>query len=368
MSYALTAYENIDALFPREHADALRAFVKSFGGNAGMVDTSYRSDSFDAIMNAFPTGGEFRRDAVDAYYVARQLEHIREGVDAAEFPALKSGLLVPMDTSPDEGATSYITRQSTQNGRARVTKGMGGIVPPVDVNVSEKAYGFFDIMLSYGYTLDEVRASKNAGKSLPTDRALRCREQIQREIDAIALMGHADVAMKGIFNQTTGAAGTAAVGTYAASNGGSGTAWNTKTPAQIMDDWHAAVSQVVTESNGIEVPNTTVLPLSVFEYVSRRQIGDGTIDTVLTAFKRNTAHIKTIEWSPYLEANVMPSIATTRMVNYDRNPLKVSMILPVPFEQLSPDVTSTETNVKCHAKTAGVIMHRPRSMVYTDSI
>lgn len=365
MTYALTSHANIDALFPREHGDALRAFVKAHGGS-NAVDTTYRSDAFDDLINAFPSGGEFRRDAVDAYYVARQLEFIKAGVDAMEFPAMKSQILVPQDTTPDEGAKFFIARQSQQTGRARVSVSMAGIVPDVDVAVTEKPYPILSVLLAYGYTLDEVRASLRERKSLPTDRAARCREQIMRELDAIALVGHTEGSLKGLFNQTTGAAGTQLVGAYTIPNGGSGTAWSTKTAAQILDDWHASVSQVVTETNEIEVPNTSVLPLSVFEYVSRRQIGDGTIDTILTAFRRNNAHIKLVESSPYLEANQATS--TTRMVNYDRNILKVSMILPIAFEQLSPDVSSTETKVKCHARTAGTIFHRPRSAVYADSI
>lgn len=358
--------DNIDALFPQEHADQLRAFTTEFTRNGQKRD--YRSDALDEILNSFPTGGEFRRDAVDAYYVARQLEFIRAGVQAADFPALKSSRLVPMDTSPDGGMEVYTARYSKQTGRARVSRSMAGPVPNVDVVVEEKMFYFQSILLAYSYTLGEVRASLATGRSLPTDRAMRCREQVQREVDQIALIGHLEGGLKGLLNQTTGAD---AVDTYSIPDGGSGTSWLLKTPAQVLEDWHKSVSQVITSTLGIEEPDTSVLPLSRFEHVSTKAIGDGTIDTILTAFKRNNAHIKTVESTPYLEAGtagVTAAAATTRMVHYQKSPLKVAMIIPIPFEQLSPDVTSTETVVKCHAKTAGVIVHRPRSMIYADSI
>lgn len=349
--------DNIDAVFPREHLDALRSFVKSWSPSA---KKEHRSDAFDDIFQAFAPGTEWtRHDAVDAYYLARQLEHIRAGVQAADFPALKSSILVPMDTTPDDGAENYVARYSEQVGRARVSKSMSGIIPNVDVSVGEKLFPILSILLKYSYTLQEVRASARERKSLPTDRAMRCREQIQREIDAIALVGHTEGGLKGLFN-------LASTNTYTITDGGGGKAWSTKTAAQVLDDWHGAVSKIVTDSLGIEVPNTSVLPLTVFEKVSTRAIGDGTIDTILTAFKRNNAHIKMVESSPYLEAGQATS--TTRMVNYERNPLKVSMILPVPFEQLAPDVTSTETEVKCHARTAGVIGHRVKSILFADEI
>lgn len=364
---ATSPSDNVNSLFPAEHADALRAFVADFTRNGQKRD--YRSDELDSLLKCFqPFSTWSRNDAVDAYYVARQLEFIRAGVQAASFPALKSSILVPMDTTPDNGKQVYTARTSKQTGRAKVTRGMGGTCPNVDVVIDEKMYYFVDIMLAYSYTLDEVRASASAGESLPTDRAMRCREQMGREVDAIALVGHTEGGLKGLFNQTTGAT---AVDTYTIPDGGSGTSWLTKTPAQILEDWHKSVSQIVTATLGIEEPNTTVLPLSRFEYVSTKAIGDGTIDTILTAFKRNNAHIKLVESTPYLEPSgtvAGAATTTTRMVHYERSPLKVSMIIPVVFEQLSPDVTSTETVVKTHAKTAGVIVHRPRSMLYADSI
>lgn len=356
--------QNINCLFPKEHLDALLAHTRD------LDNRDYRSDALDEILSVFPAGGEFRRDSTDAYYTARQLEHIRAGVMAAEFPMLKSGLLVPMDTTPDNGAETYTSQYSTQGGRARVSKDMRGIIPQVDVAMQTASYPILSILLAYGYTLQEIRAAMRERKSLATDRGLRCREQIRREIDAIALIGHTEGNLKGLFTLTTGAT---AVDTYTVPSGSGGSqSWLLKTPEEVITDWNKSVTQVVVATKEVEIPNTSVLPTSRHESVTTRRIGDGTSDTIATWFKRNNPHIKTVESSPYLEPN--GSVAsegattTTRMVNYERSPLKVSMILPVPFEQLSPDVTSTETNIVCHARTAGVIAHRPRSIIYADSI
>ncbi|MGN6103651.1 MAG: major capsid family protein [Kofleriaceae bacterium] len=346
---------NVTALFPKEHLDKLLAHARKLDPD----DHAYRSDSLDEILNAFPTGGEFKRDSNEAYYVARQLEHIRAGVQAAEFPPLKAAILVPFDTTPDEGAETYTATYSKQAGRVRVSKDMRGIIPPVDIAVDQKSYPILSVLLSYGYTLQEVRGAIRERKPLPTDRAMRCREQIEREIDQIGLIGHSETGLKGLFTLQ----GTA---TYATPVGAGGKPWLLKTPEEVLKDWNGAVSQVVVATKEIERPNTSVLPTSNYEHVTTKRIGDGTSDTIATYFRRNNPHIKTVESSPYLEAAPNGEWAGKRTVHYEKSPLKLSMQLPVPFEQLSPDVTSTETNVTCHARTAGVVVHRPQSIIYCD--
>lgn len=345
--------ENLNSLFPRDRLLAMLAHAKEMD-NA----RSYRSDGLDLILKAFPAGGEFRQDGAEAYYTARQLEHIRQGVIDAEFPPLKASLLVPFDTTPDDGAENYTVTYAARAGRARISKDMRGIIPQADLEVGQKTFPIYSILLAYGYTLQEVRAAIRERKPLKADRALRCRQQIMMEVDEIALIGNTDVSLKGLFTLT----GT---DTYATPAGASSSkSWLLKTPTEILADWNGSVSQVVVNTKEIEVPDTSVLPTSNHEDVTTRRVGDGTSDVIATYFKRNNPHITKVESSHRLESNT--AWTGKRMVNYKKDPLKVSMILPVPFEQLSPDVTSTETNIVCHARTAGVIADRPKSVIYTD--
>ncbi len=340
--------QNLNSIFPRARLDQMIAAALTG------EDQSYRSDGQSEILATFPTSGEFRRDGAESYYIARQLEHIRAGVIEASFPELKAGRLVPMDTTPDDGAEQYTVTYADQAGEVRVSKDMEGIIPNVDVKVSQVTYPILSLLLAYGYTLQEARAAMKARRPLPADRAMRCREQIERKVDAIALLGDAASGLKGLFNLT----GT---DTFTADG-----IWTGRTPVQILADMNGAVSQVVVNTLEIETPDTMVLPTSRFEYVSTTRVSDGTVDTILTYYRRNTPHIKQIESSHKLESN--SGWTGKRMLAYQKNPLKVAMILPTPFEQLMPDVTSTSTRTVCHARTAGVIAHRPKSVIYTDNI
>lgn len=353
--------ENLISLFPKSHLDALIAHAKAF-------DSNVRADAdggLPELLACFPQGignNTFHRDAAESIFVARQLEHIRQGVIDASFPALKAQMLIPFDTSVDEGAEQYTVTYSEQAGEVRVSKDMTGIIPNVDVKVGQTTYPIFSLLQAYGYSLQEARAAMKEHKPLAADRAMRCREQIQRKIDTIALMGESTAGLKGLFTLANTA-------TYATPADGTGAVkqWTMKTPTLILRDWNSAVSQVVVDTKEIEVPDTSVLPTSRFELVSTTRVGDGTSDTILTYFKRNNPHITEVHSSEKLELSA-GNWTGKRMVNYQKNPLKVAMILPVPFEQLTPDVTSTTTNTICHARTAGAVAHRPKSVIYADDI
>lgn len=347
--------DNLDHVFPADRHDAMLEIAgafdsRNFKAGAGPVPELLRH--FDA--------GEFHGDSAESYYTARMLEHIRAGVVEAQFPKLKASMLIPFDTSPDNGAESYTVEFETQVGEVRVSKDMRGIIPRVDLATSTSNYAIYSLLLSYGYTLQDVRAAMKAGKPLVARKAMLCREQIARKLDAIGFTGEAVTGLKGLLT-------LASTSTYTTPVGAKGSkSWTLKSPTEILIDMNGAPSKVTTDTLDIEEVNTMVLPLSAFENVSTVKVGDGTADTILTYFKRNNPHITQVETTHKSESN--SGWTGRRMVCFDKNPLKLAMVVPTQFEQLMPDVTSTETVTKCHMRTAGVIAFAPLSVIYGDEI
>lgn len=361
---------NLNSLFSQERLNAMTEAAKELRGGG----STQRNDSaaVSQILQLFQPGfGEssFHRDAAESYYVARQLEHLRPGIVEMALPPLEMDRLVPMDTTPGIGTEQYTVTFADQVGRSRVSKDMHGIIPHVDVSVSQTSFPMVSVLNSYEYTLNEARTAMQGGRALPADRAMRCREQIQRDLNEIALLGDKSTIAKGTgINGLYTLANTA---TYTIPTGTGGSkAWTSKNAREIIDDWNNAVSAMVVASLGAEIPDTTILPLARFELVTTKPVGDGTIDTVWTAFKRNNPHIKNIEYSVYLNEVDLSHGGWTgmRMMNYSRSALKLALVLPIPFEQLPPKVEPTTTMTVCHARTAGVVAMRPKSVSYADEI
>jgi len=351
--------ENLISIFPKARLDALLAHAR--GENPGVRLDGIEPELLSCFLSSGPANERFHRDAAESIYVARQLEHIRAGVIEMVFPAMKSSLLVPFDTTPDPGAEQYTSTYASQAGEVRVSKDMTGIIPNVDVSTSQSTIQIYSLLQAYNYSLQEARASMREHKPLAADKAMRCREQLHRRLDSIALLGDTATGMKGLFT-------LASTATYTTPAGAGGSKlWSAKTPTEILTDWNGSVSQVVVDTKGSEIPNTTALPTACFELVTTLRVGDGTSDTVATYFKRNNPHIKQVEWSQYLDSHAT-AWTGKRMVNYDKNPTKVACIVPVPFEALPPDVTSTNTSTICHIRTAGVVAHAPKSVIFSDEI
>lgn len=358
--------QNLDTLFPKARLDAMIAAARDARRN--WDDPSYTSGQAPELLRHFDSG-EFHRDAAESWYVARQLEHIRPGVDEAEFPELMISRLVPFDTNIDPGAESYTAQYETQVGRARLSRDMKGIVPRVDMSTGEDTYPFFSLMLAYGYSLQDVRAAMKAGKPLAARKALLCREQLERDHDEIGFLGSASLAAKG--STLKGLLTQSGTSTYTTPTGSTGfKSWLEKSPKEILADLNAIPSQVVTDTLRIERPDTLVLPNTRFEHIANLMVGDGTNDMVLTHYRRNQQHIKNIESSHWGEAANATAGGWTgcRAVAYEKNPSKIVMPVPVAFEQLMPDVTSTETVVSCHIRTGGVILFRKKAMIYADEV
>ena len=50
------------------------------------------------------------------------------------------------------------------------------------------------------------------------------------------------------------------------------------------------------------------------------------------------------------------------------DPMKLTLELPMPFEQFAPQQTGMEYQIPCHAKCGGVIVYYPASIAYGDGI
>lgn len=304
-------------------------------------------------------------DGAESAYLARQLEFMRPGVIEASFPKLMAANWIPYNTTPDSGSTQFTVVFEDQVGEVRLSQDMKGIIPRVDAKTSTASINIFSMLLSYGYSIQEARAAMKAGYPLQARRAMLCREQMERKLDDIAFVGDTGSGVKGLLNQTTGAT---AVDTYTvpATGQGGSKKWRDKAPDDVLLDLCAAPSQIVTGSLEIEQPDTWLLPLSTYESISQRRVGDGTNESILSYYLRTAAHAKRVVKTHKSETK--GSGSTTRAVCYEANPNKLEMIVPTPFEQFNPISEGLDVVTICHLRTAGVFVYRPRSICYADDV
>src|SRR4029077_19656646 len=79
-------------------------------------------------------GGQWHRDAAESFFVARQLEFMRPGIYAVQYPALKAQRLIPFNTGIDTGAAQYTATIVDQVGKVQVSADESDDVPMVDLS------------------------------------------------------------------------------------------------------------------------------------------------------------------------------------------------------------------------------------------
>lgn len=351
-------------VFPQARLDQMIA-------EAARFDARVRHDSSQNNWAQGFNSPSFRRDAAETAFIVRQLEFIRPGIDEMQFPELHAQEWFPWDTTVDNGSESITTTQSNQSGKPKLTKDLKGEAPRVDMKLSQVNYPIYSAFHSYGYGIQEVRAAMKAGIPLTTKWAALCREQLQRALDDIAFMGSDSTAVEDIgATALQGALTLTGTDTYTVPADGAGASktFESKDSDKILRDLSAMASQVVVATKGIENPETMLLPLATYEFINTKRVGDGTSDTVLSYFRRVDGNIRNV-YRTHKSATA-GSGSTKRVMVYEKNPSKLQFFAPVPFEQFPPGTSANglEVMTVCHFRTAGMIAHRPKSIIYADGV
>lgn len=341
------------AMFPKARFDAMLAEARGFDMTKLPAEKSDFVKRFDAAVQG-------KMDAAESAYIARQLEFMRAGVMEVQYPELKGARLMPINTSVDPGAASYTYQVSDTIGTALVTSDLATEPPRADVKGSESNQVIRSVIIAYGYSIQEARAAMFAKTPLVPRRAMAARDIMERTIDNIWFLGNDVMGLKGLLNQSS-------TTTYTVPNGAAGSkTFESKTPDEVVADLNGATNKVVTDSKEVFQPDTMLLPLTSFTYISTKRMGDGDSSTILQHFLKNSPYIKTVEATHKLESNA--GWTGKRGMVYRKDPMYIEGLLPQPFEQLPPQATAYELVTPCHARCGGVVVYQPKAICYFDQI
>lgn len=349
---------NLTAYFSKARLAEMTKFAWTWNGSPGKTRADWQP---------FHVNSHF--DAGEGFFLAHELELMRPGVYDIQYPENKAQRLIPWDTTPAPGAESERMVIGDYVGKPKVSRDMGGDTPMVGVSNRDVDKQFYSVRLGYQYSLQDVRASIQARRSLPVAKALACRQSMERELDTIAFQGEAITGITGLLNQT----GTVTY-TVPTTGGGGLATFASKDSDKILLDLNGPANKIYADSFEIEIPNQMLLPTTVNNLINSKRVGDGTSQTVKQYFLQSQDFIKNIDTSFRCEAansqvwGVTPAATTGRMVVYRKDPAKMEMKVPQVFEQLQPMAVGFMVVTLCHLRTGGLFLYQPKSMAYADGI
>jgi hypothetical protein len=308
-------------------------------------------------------------DSAQTAFFARELEHIKARSYDVQYPEYKATKLIPVSTEAGPGAESITYQQFDSVGMAKVIADYADDLPRADVVGKEYTSRVRSIGGSYGYSVQEIRAAQMAGRPLVQRKANAARKAIEQVTDDLAWFGDETHGIKGLLTNPN-------ITRVAADDTGEGgaTEWSTKSATNILKDLNDLVNGMLALTNGIEVPDTLLLPIAQYSLINTLNAGLGNDTTVLQYFLRNQPSITRVEWVSKLatagqgiEEDSISSGGPVAVL-YRYSPDKLTLELPQPFEQFPAQERNLEFVVPCHARHGGVIVYYPLSISIMEGI
>lgn len=349
--------------FPEAHLDAAKKDVTEYRANrTGPKSTLFKMDNIDAGESAF---------------FARQLEHIRAGLYEVEYTDLMYDRLMPISRVVPSGAQEYTIRVMDKVGDAAVLDDNTDVVPNVEISTSERNMRFFTIGLGYWYNVQEARAAAFAGVPILATKAMVCRQQVERKVNDIALLGASSTIAPGA--TATGlltATDTGIISQSTTLGAGSGdTEFEGKSADEVLKDLHALTAASYTTSKGKFSVNTLLLPLTTRTALASRRVGDGTNGSILQYFmgadpfvKSEDAIIGLWELESSSAAGAGSAWTGKRAMAYRRDPAALELMISQDFEQMPPQVVNFVVKTLCRMRMGGLAIYQPLTIARLDQV
>lgn len=310
-------------------------------------------------------------DSNESIFFLRELEFLKSKSYDQLYPQLLARRLFPLDSSADTGASTISYESFDHAGAAGLIHHYANDLPNLEVKgklITRQVYGEG---ISFGFSLQDIRASAFAGKSLEDKKAIAARRQMLSLENKIAFHGN---------DATLGVPGTDIPGFLNLANGtsvtiadgaGGKTTWATKTPDEIIADVGNMTTTIRDTTNGVEGGNTMLIPETPYGLISTTPRSSTSDTTILEFILKSNAWIREIIPVFNLK-DAAPASGSydseDMIIVYDRSPDKLTLEVPQDIEFMNPEERALYFSVAVHARTAGVIVYYPKSVAQGNGI
>lgn len=298
----------------------------------------------------------FREDAFGdpmhmGIWLARNLDYVTSKVYTRLLPAINADRLVPDDTSIPEWIETVTSTMFDSVGMAKVIANYADDLPRVDVRGAEKMVQVKTIGDSYGYNVNELRASRATGVGLDQRKADTARRAIDLKIAQIKLIGDPLFGLFGLFTHPN--IPEAILPTLGD--------WTALTGDQIYANLLSLAGAYQTQTRGVHVANFLELAPKAYFAASTKFVSGPAPITPLALFQQNFPTI-TVEMIWELQGAGTNGTKDLALL-YERNTDNLSHMYVMPFTQLPPEARNLEIVVDCMARSGGVQIFYPLSLL-----
>lgn len=331
--------------------------------NSEMPSTGYDAADLAALKasNITPALAGVKQCRFDSaedasIFFARELDYIKSKSYDKIYPEFTALNHFPITHEVPEGAETVTYYSYEKTGFAEIISNYATDLPRADVKGEPTTAMVKSIGDSYGYSVQDMRASRMAGKSLDVRRAEAARYAIERKTNEIAFAGDAKHKLMGMLSTDND------IPLYTLATVDEKTSWKDKSAAEILADINGMFAYQAELTQDVERADTLALPPAVFIDISTRQIPN-TGFTVKKFLMENAPYLKEIISAPELSADnkaTNPYGVNVAML-YTNSADKFSLEIPMAFYQYPLQNRNLEVIIPCEERVAGIIMYYPLS-------
>lgn len=288
----------------------------------------------------------------ESVFAARQLDYVKARTYDRKLTPMRALELVPTSSDTPEWAETITYRSFDMVGMAKIIANYADDLPRADVSGKETTVPVRTLGDSYGYNVNELRASTALGTRLPERKAVAARRAIEVKQNQIAMVGDAKYGLYGITNHPNIGTTGGLTGNWA----GAGT-----TAAQIVADVDILYAAVTTQSKDVHTPNRLAIPSTALAAMKRKYVADTGGKSAYTVVRENYPDLQILGMS---ELQDVGGSSLTIIGEFSEE--NASLELVMPFNQLPAQARNLELVVPCLARTGGVSVHYP--LAFTKAV
>jgi hypothetical protein len=340
--------------------------------NAAKPSAHYDSADYTALHNSPIIGTlaespEMRFDGAEdgSVFFAREIDYIKTQTYDVEYPEFNATRLFPVESSVPLGVKTITYYSYDRTGFAKIISDYSDDLPRADVTGKPSTASIRDLGASYGYSIDDLEASRYTGKSLDVRKGEAARRAIDELINHIAWRGDETHGLLGVLSSVN----QVPIWTPPTNADGNSTKFKDKTPDEIPATFSGVLQYMSDTTNGVERPDTIALDESNYIYLATTPRSTQSDTTILKWLSDNLPGI-TFERASELGANTPynPFGSLSVMVVYKKDPRKITIEIPLMFEQLPIQPKNLAFEISCRAKTAGAIIYYPLSLLIVPGV
>lgn len=281
----------------------------------------------------------------------RQLEDIEADIDREEIAdqPFADGRIVPLDIENKPWARTYTYRRVTRVGQWKLVRSYPTDIPMVNVLTQEFTNRVFKWAAGYWYSDDDIEASVKGDLNIEQEDIEAVVETGQQKLNELIAFGDRSLKMPGFLNHPDVMYSYSPFRLDSSSTGD-----------QCLAVLNDAANAIVETTKQIEKPDTLLLPIRQFHYLSNARVGENLNTTILKQFLDTNAYIKNIQ--PLNELAGAGGDGLDIIVSYNRNRSKVKAKI---YQELAwKELTRKGLGYERPAtmKFAGLSVRRPMSI------